>query len=114
MKHPLWAITDESDYRLRHASRWKVRRDSRLLVYTWIASWHENKSRRTTVRWELTADASGTHVKVTHSGLADEEAARKDYTGGWPDALEMFSNFIEKSGKDKRDSCMWSRVGAKQ
>jgi hypothetical protein len=57
------------------------------------------------VRWELTADVSGT--QVTHRGLANEEAARKDYTGGWPDALEMFSNFIEKSGKDKRDSCMW-------
>jgi len=28
----------------------------RFLVYTWIASWHENKSRRTTVRWELTSD----------------------------------------------------------
>lgn len=25
-------------------------------LYTWIASWHENKSRRTTVRCELTSD----------------------------------------------------------
>ena len=46
----------------------------------------------------------GTHAKVTHSSLANDEAARKDYTGGWPAALEMASNFIEKSGRDKRDS----------
>jgi len=38
--------------------------------------WYENKSRRTTVRWELTSNASGTQVKVTHSGLANEEAAK--------------------------------------
>jgi hypothetical protein len=51
----------------------------RLLVYNRTASEHVNKSRRTTARWELISDASGTHVKVTHSGLANEEA----------DALEM-------------------------
>jgi hypothetical protein len=43
-------------------------------------------------------------VKVTHSGLENDEAGRMDDTGGWPDALEMANNFIEKSGKDKRDS----------
>ncbi len=75
----------------------------RLLVYTWIANWHEDKSLRTIVRWELTSDTYGTHVKVTHSGLAKEEAARKDYTGGWPGALEMLRNFVEKKDNDKTD-----------
>ena len=37
-----------------------------LLVYTWIANWHDDKSRRTVVRWELTPAAAGTRVKVTH------------------------------------------------
>jgi uncharacterized protein YndB with AHSA1/START domain len=60
----------------------------RLLVYTWVANWHDDKSkRRTVVRWELTPAKTGTHVKVTHSGLAQEEAARKDYSGGWPGVL---------------------------
>jgi uncharacterized protein YndB with AHSA1/START domain len=68
----------------------------RLLVYTWIANWHDDKSRRTTVRWELTPTKTGTLVKVTHSGLAQEEAARKDYSGGWPGVLEMLKNFVEK------------------
>jgi uncharacterized protein YndB with AHSA1/START domain len=26
----------------------------RLLAYTWIANWHDDKARRTVVRWELT------------------------------------------------------------
>src|SRR5271166_2103650 len=32
----------------------------RLLVYTWFGNWHEDKTRRTVVRWDLTATASGT------------------------------------------------------
>jgi uncharacterized protein YndB with AHSA1/START domain len=68
----------------------------RLLVYSWIANWHEDKSLSTIVRWELTPDAAGTHVKVTHSGLAAEDAARKDYSGGWPGVMEMLKKFVER------------------
>ncbi len=68
----------------------------RLLVYTWFGNWHENKSVRTVVRWELTPDGAGTHVKVTHSGLAQEAVARKDYSSGWPGVLENLKGFAEK------------------
>jgi len=68
----------------------------RLLAYTWIANWHDDKTRRTIVRWELTPSKDGTHVKVTHSGLAHEAVARKDYSGGWPGVVEMLKNFVEK------------------
>lgn len=67
-----------------------------LLIYTWIANWHEDPSHRTVVRWDLTPTASGTHVKVTHSGLAQEEVARKDYSGGWPGVVEMLKKFVEQ------------------
>lgn len=67
----------------------------RLLVYTWIANWHIDKTLRTVVRWELTPRAGGTHIKVTHSGLAREEAARKDYAGGWPGVLDSLKKFAE-------------------
>lgn len=68
----------------------------RLLTYTWIANWHNDKSLKTLVRYELTPTAIGTHVKVTHSGLAWEEAARKDYAGGWPGVLKSLKSFTEK------------------
>ena len=48
----------------------------RVLVYTWLANWHDDVARRTVVRWELTPTKTGTHVKVTHSGLAQEAAAQ--------------------------------------
>ena len=68
----------------------------RLLVYTWVANWHDDKNLCTVVRWELTPHRGGTHVKVTHSGLASEDVARKDYSGGWPGVIEMLKAFVEK------------------
>lgn len=68
----------------------------RCLAYTWIANWHDDKSRRTIVRWELTPKAGGTQLKVTHSGLAQETSARKDYSGGWTGVVETLKKFVEK------------------
>ncbi len=67
----------------------------RLLAYTWIANWHHDKSRPTSVRWELTPQSGGTLVKVTHSGLAEERVAREDYKGGWIGVLETLKKFME-------------------
>jgi uncharacterized protein YndB with AHSA1/START domain len=67
----------------------------RILAYTWIANWHDDASRRTVVRWELTPKSGGTHVKVTHGGLTDLPVARKDYAGGWPGVLENLKKFVE-------------------
>jgi uncharacterized protein YndB with AHSA1/START domain len=69
----------------------------RLLVYTWVANWHDDKSRSTMVRWELFPESGGTRVQVTHSGLSGENVARKDYSGGWPGVLEQLKRFTEKN-----------------
>ena len=68
----------------------------RVLAYTWLANWHDDKSRKTIVRWELSPKDGGTLVKVTHSGLAQEEVARKDYQGGWPGVMEQLKKFVEQ------------------
>jgi uncharacterized protein YndB with AHSA1/START domain len=68
----------------------------RVIAYTWIANWHDDVTRPTVVRWELTPKAGGTQVKVTHSGLAQEPVARKDYSGGWPGVVEMLKKFVEE------------------
>src|SRR3974390_2208426 len=49
----------------------------RLLVYTWVANWHNDKQLKTVVRWDLTPAGKSTHVKVTHSNLTTEDVARK-------------------------------------
>jgi uncharacterized protein YndB with AHSA1/START domain len=68
----------------------------RLLAYTWTANFHNDPEKRSVVRWELTATKSGTHVKLTHSGLAAEPQACKDYSGGWPGVLQELKKSVEK------------------
>jgi uncharacterized protein YndB with AHSA1/START domain len=70
----------------------------RALAYTWVANSHVNKLIPTLVRWELKASGNGTTVKVTHSGLAKEEAARKDYAGGWPGVAGSLKKYTEQDG----------------
>ena len=67
----------------------------RLLVYTWTANFHHDPEHRSIVRWELTKTKTGTHVKLTHSGLASEPQARKDYAGGWPGVLDELKKSVE-------------------
>lgn len=68
----------------------------RLLVYTWNANFHNDPNGLSTVRWELTPTKTGTHVKMTHSGLKSEPEARKDYSGGWPGVLGQLKKFVEE------------------
>jgi uncharacterized protein YndB with AHSA1/START domain len=74
----------------------------RLLVYTWLGNWHVDPSRETVVRWELAPTASGTRVTVTHSGLAEEPASRKDYSGGWVGVMENLKTFTEQQFAARR------------
>lgn len=67
----------------------------RRLAYTWIGNWHEVPGTRTVVRWELTPKSGGTRVKVTHSGLTNLPASRKDYSDGWPGVVEGLKKFVE-------------------
>ena len=67
----------------------------KVLAYTWFANWHDDNTARTLVRWELTPRQDGTHVKVTHSGLANLPVAHKDYSGGWPGVVENLKKFVE-------------------
>jgi uncharacterized protein YndB with AHSA1/START domain len=66
----------------------------RLLVWSWIANWHEHPDHQTIVRWELTATKKGTLVRVTHSGLSSEPIARKDYGRGWTGVLGLLNGFV--------------------
>lgn len=68
----------------------------RLLVYTWIANWNDNPAAVTTVKWELIATSTGTLVRVTHTGLAQQKVARELYRGGWPGVLGNLKTFAEK------------------
>lgn len=68
----------------------------RLLVYTWKANFHSNPEHTSVVRWELGTTKTGTHVKVTHSGLTAEPNAARDYAQGWPGVLADLKKYFEK------------------
>lgn len=68
----------------------------RLLVWSWVANWHEHPAHPTTVRWDLTPTAKGTRVRVTHSDLMQEPISRKDYESGWQGVLRLLNQFLEK------------------
>jgi uncharacterized protein YndB with AHSA1/START domain len=68
----------------------------RVLAYTWIANWHDRRTQRTVVRWELTPKSAGPLLKVTHSGLTNLPIARKDYSGGWPGVLAQLQTYVEQ------------------
>ena len=68
----------------------------RLLVWSWIANWHEHPTAPTLVRWELSRTATGTHVRVTHSQLAKVPIACRDYKQGWVGVLHLLRSFSEK------------------
>jgi uncharacterized protein YndB with AHSA1/START domain len=57
----------------------------RLLVFTWKASWDDFAE--TLIRAELTATASGTHLKIRHSGFAERNASGMGHTEGWKRVL---------------------------
>lgn len=69
----------------------------RLLVWSWIANWHEHPEQATVVRWELSPSQGGTRVRVTHSALAQEPIARKDYGEGWAGVLQLLARYLQKS-----------------
>jgi uncharacterized protein YndB with AHSA1/START domain len=73
----------------------------RLVVQTWYANWHPDPSHRTVVRWDLTPTKTGTHLKVTHSGLAPLAGAAQGYSQGWPGLVQQIKNFVEKSSSQK-------------
>jgi hypothetical protein len=71
-------------------------------AYTWFANFGSNPKHRSIVCWELAPTKSGTHVKMTHSGLATELQARQDYAGGWPGVLQEIKTFAKsESGGHK-------------
>jgi len=88
--------------RIRHEGEILELDPPRLLVYTWFANFHKDPMMRTVVRWDLTPTSGGTHVKLTHSGLAAEPDVAGDYASGWPGVLEELQTFVQKETRGTR------------
>lgn len=80
---------------IRHEGKVLELDPPRLLAYTWLGNFHNDPQLRTIVRWELTPTKTGTHVKLTHSGLASEPDSSKAYSQGWPGVLAEVKKYAE-------------------
>jgi uncharacterized protein YndB with AHSA1/START domain len=65
----------------------------RLLVFTWLPDWYENAT-ESLVRWDLEEHAGVTTVRLTHSGLATEDA--RNNHRGWPKILGWLQAHTEQ------------------
>jgi uncharacterized protein YndB with AHSA1/START domain len=65
----------------------------RQLAYTWTSSWMPVS---TEVRWELEAQASGTLLKLTHTGFAGNAEQAKNHSLGWAAVITWLQSFVEK------------------
>jgi len=70
----------------------------RVLEYTWNVSWMPLPTTR--VRWELTPIATGTRVRVKHTGFgANTDAARshsEERSGGWAAVLIWLNRYLKR------------------
>lgn len=65
----------------------------RRLVMTWHASWDGHE--RTLIRYELTATASGTLVRVVHDGFGARAASCENHAQGWHLVLGWLAHHAE-------------------
>lgn len=65
----------------------------RVLAFTWIHDWDEGKRPETNVLIELSRTASGTHLRLTHSGFASEPM-RDDHHKGWKQVLGWLQRYL--------------------
>ena len=64
----------------------------RLLVFTWRPSWDDYAV--TTVRYDLEPTATGTRLRVTHTGFVDRDMAAAGTGEGWKRVLEWLAEHL--------------------
>ena len=75
------------------AGEYRIVERPRLLVFTWLPDWQEDRT-ETLVRWDLEEKNGMTTVRLTHSGFTSE-SSRATYRG-WPQILGGLQAYVEQ------------------
>lgn len=78
-----------------HYGRFVQLEKNRLVVMTWLTGPPGTSGNETLLRIELTPNAEGTHLRLTHSGFGDE-TSRQGHADNWPAGLEVLDDALLK------------------
>ena len=93
---PYWFETIYQGQRHPHYGRFLVVEPDLLIEQTWVTGRNGTEGAETVVRIELAARGSGTRLRLTHSGFADEESAR-NHSDSWPAILRHLDETLARS-----------------
>lgn len=78
-----------------HYGRFIELEKNKLVVMTWVTGKDATEGAETVVKVELTPTEKGTHLRLTHSGFADERS-RDGHKENWPAGLETLDEALLK------------------
>jgi len=78
-----------------HYGRFLSLEDGRLVETTWVTGKGGTEGAETVVRVELTPDGTGTHLRLSHGGFDDQEAAQR-HADSWPAILERLDESLSR------------------
>jgi uncharacterized protein YndB with AHSA1/START domain len=78
-----------------HYGRFLVLEPGRLVETTWLTGKGGTEGAETVVRVELASNETGTHLRLSHGGFGDHEAARR-HADSWPAILEHLDESLSR------------------
>jgi uncharacterized protein YndB with AHSA1/START domain len=93
---PFWFSVQHEGEHFAHYGRFMALVEGRLIEHTWVSGRNGTDGAETTVRIELFPLASGSQLRLTHSGFYNETAAHA-HGASWPQILEHLDATIKGS-----------------
>lgn len=93
---PFFFETEHEGTRHAHYGRFLTLDADRVVELTWVTGGPGTHGAETVVRLELEPQSTGTHVRLSHSGFADEADAER-HRDAWPHVLAHLDDTLDNT-----------------